>query len=83
MLLPDGIFGDGRVEPQPPAVALPVVEDALEDALRLAGTALAALNVIAGAERLHRRGAGSKGVGDPVVRLAVLHPLPDLLHVRF
>jgi hypothetical protein len=83
MLFPDGVFGDGRVQPQPPAVAFPVVEDALEDALWLAGTSLAAVDVVAGAERLHRRGACTKGVGDPVVRLAVLHPLPDLLHVRF
>src|SRR5215212_1570182 len=53
VFFPDGVFGDGRVEPQPPAVAFSVVEYALEDALGLAGARLAAVDVVAGAERLH------------------------------
>ena len=81
MLLPYRVLGDGRVQPQPPSVALAVVEHALEDALGLTGSAFAAVDVVPGPEGLDGRGAGAKGVGDPVVRLARIYPLPDLLHV--
>src|SRR3712207_8449770 len=53
-------LGDGRVQPQPPSVALAVVEHALEDALGLAGSAFAAVDVVPGPEGLDGRGAGAE-----------------------
>jgi hypothetical protein len=53
VLFPDGVLSDGRVEPQAPTVAFAVVEDAFEDALRLARPALAPIDVVARAEGLY------------------------------
>src|SRR5215210_1469597 len=82
VLLPDRVLRDGRIEPQAPAVAFAVVEDSFEEALGLAGPAFAPVEGVARTEGLYRGGAGAEGVGDPLVRLARLHPLPNTVHVR-
>src|SRR5918997_6304877 len=82
VLFPDRVIRHRRVEPHTPAVLLAVVEDALEDAHRFVGGPVATVDVVAGAERLHGRGAGTQGVRDPLVRLALVYPLPYPLYVR-
>src|SRR5215212_2796844 len=82
VLLPDRVVRYRGVEPHAPPVALAVVEHALEDAHRLAGAPLTAVYVVAGPERLHAGGAGAQSVGDPLVGLARIYPLPDLGYMR-
>ena len=60
-----------------------MVQDAFEDALGFAASTLAAVDVVAAAEGLDGGSTGAEGVGDPVVALALVYPLPDFFMCGF